>query len=553
MSTTLLRIAADLQLSLAAAVTVGQTTATLSSASDSDGVALPSGKYGFTVDGDTSAKEYIVCDLVGTALTGIQNISRQGAATTGFANYHRFGATVTITDWAILDRMLNNLTGETGFDSAQALSYDGAVAGLTGNQIPTVNYVLSVVNGGAVTFDQQVISNQTAGENLTAENLVYFKESDQKWWKVDADTTATFDGVKLGIALATVSADATTSIAISGPVSMTGLTAGSKYYASTTAGAITVTAPTNEVFVGVALSTTSLLLTPNPRFTSLIGLGNPSTSAPFISSNLGGNVQVFTSSGTWTKPTGARLVEVFVIGAGGGGGGGGLSGNPTGGGGGGGGGGYSYGIFVAGATSATETVTVGAGGAGGASSTIGVAGGASSFGTLLTTTGGGAGGAGTTSGGAAGTAGTGGTFLGAITGSAGGAGTTAANGAAGGSVTTFTPTGGGGGGGHNTATAYTGGAGGARSGARTDAGGTAGAVAGGAGGAGTSGTVGGNVGGTGGGGGGSRIGGVSAGGAGGAAGIYGGGGGGGGGAETGAPGGGAGGAGGNGIVLVITY
>lgn len=264
MATTLLKIAADLQLSLAAAVTVGQTTATLSSASDSDGTALPSGKYGFTIDGDTSAKEYIVCDLVGTALTGIQNITRQGTASTGFANYHRFGATVTITDWAILSRMLNNLNGTTGFDSGTNIGYDGAPAGLTGNQFATVNYVLSVVSGGTVSFNQQILSGMTAGENLTVNDLVYFKESDQKWWKVDADTLTTFSGLHLGFALATTLANATLSIQLSGSLSgFTGLTAGSKYYASGTAGAITATAPstpTYQVFVGYALSTTVLLL-----------------------------------------------------------------------------------------------------------------------------------------------------------------------------------------------------------------------------------------------------------------------------------------------------
>lgn len=266
MSTTLLKLVADLELSLASAVSVGATTATLSSATDSDDVALPSGKYGFTIDGDNSAKEFIVCDLVGTALTGVLSITVQGASSSGFANYHRVGATVTITDWAILDRMLDNLTGTTGFDSSQALSYDGDVAGLTGNQIPTVNYVLSVVSGGSVTFDQQVVSTQTMGENVTIRDHVYFKESDQKWWKVDADLTATFQQVQRGIALATTSADATCSVSISGPTSgFTGLSAGSKYYASNTAGAISSSVGTNTVFVGWALSTTSILFAPYGR------------------------------------------------------------------------------------------------------------------------------------------------------------------------------------------------------------------------------------------------------------------------------------------------
>ena len=110
MSTTLLRLEADLELSLASAVSVGATTATLNSDQNADGDTLISGKYGFTIDGDNSAKEFIVCDLMGTALTNIQSINLQGVATSGFRNYHRIGATVTITDWAILQRMHDRLS-----------------------------------------------------------------------------------------------------------------------------------------------------------------------------------------------------------------------------------------------------------------------------------------------------------------------------------------------------------------------------------------------------------------------------------------------------------
>lgn len=287
MTATLLKTFADVELSLASAVNVGATTATLSSASDEDDVALPSGMYGFTIDGDNSAKEYIICTLTSTALTSVQHISRQGAATTGFANYHRVGATVTITDWATLSRILNNLNGTTGFDSGTNLGYDGAPAGLTGNQFATVNYVLSVVSGGTVTYDQQVLALQTAGENLTIRNHIYLKESDQKWYNVDADTTTTFMGVQRGIALATVTTNNTFTAAISGPVTgFSGLTAGSKYYASGTPGAITATIPTiptQESLVGVALTTTSLLLTLLPNTNQFAGTGGvPSSTNKFV-------------------------------------------------------------------------------------------------------------------------------------------------------------------------------------------------------------------------------------------------------------------------------
>lgn len=268
MSTTLLKVAADFEQALNAQVTAGDTTATLSSADDTTGTALAAGLYGFTIDGDNQYKEYIVCSLSGTALTNVMSVSPQGVATTGFSEYHRKGASVVITDWASISRITNNLNGTTGFDSGTNLGYDGAPSGLTGNQFATVNYVLSVVNGGAVTFDRQVLTNQTAGENLTANDIVYLKEADNKWWKVDDDLSATFTQVRLGVAQATTLANASLTIGISGPMSsFSGLSAGVKYYVSSTAGAITTSAGKNGIFVGWAISTTVLFFSPQSVFT----------------------------------------------------------------------------------------------------------------------------------------------------------------------------------------------------------------------------------------------------------------------------------------------
>ncbi len=123
------------------------------------------------------------------------------------------------------------------------------------------------------------------------------------------------------------------------------------------------------------------------------------------------NVQVFTSSGTWTKPAGAVSVDVFVISAGGGGASGrkGGAGSAAPGGGGGGGGSYSARTFSAALLGATETVTVGAKGLGGASVTVnatngnaGTAGTNSSFGGWVIVQGGGGAGIVTTASGPAG-------------------------------------------------------------------------------------------------------------------------------------------------------
>lgn len=108
------------------------------------------------------------------------------------------------------------------------------------------------------------------------------------------------------------------------------------------------------------------------------------------------SVQEFTSSGTWTKPSGANFVMIECWGAGGGGGSGPKQDNGTYyGGGGGGGAAYVSRTFIASELSSTVSVTIGAGGAGGAAITTantnganGVSGGDTTFGSFVAAFGG---------------------------------------------------------------------------------------------------------------------------------------------------------------------
>lgn len=260
------KTAADFETILSMDTQVGATSFTLSTAADVDGNNLAAGLYGFTLDGDTEYKEFCIGVLSGTTVTGVMHISAQGVPTSGLNTYHRRGAQVAITDWLVLGRLGFVTRGEAGFDSAAPLYYDGNPTFAADAQIVTKKYVDDLVNGGTVSYNQVVLTTQVAGENLTANDHVYFKESDARWYKVDADDSATFAGLKRGIALSTVTTGNVLSVAISGLVAgFSGLTPGAEYYASNTGGAISSTPGTNTVSVGFAFSATVLIFDPYAR------------------------------------------------------------------------------------------------------------------------------------------------------------------------------------------------------------------------------------------------------------------------------------------------
>lgn len=121
----------------------------------------------------------------------------------------------------------------------------------------------------------------TAGEALSAGDIAYLSDGSNskaagQWFKADADFTYASTTPEVGIVVTAIASGGTGSFRTNGRMTgLTGLTAGTAYYVSATAGALTSTAPSNSRKVGQADTTTTLVLgqTPATVVSPLIGEG----------------------------------------------------------------------------------------------------------------------------------------------------------------------------------------------------------------------------------------------------------------------------------------
>lgn len=348
--------------SLAAPVGVADTSLTLVQNSLLGGNSI-SGFTCFTVDSNNPNVEYICGNVSGTNVTGLsRGISPLDGTTTlpTIAYSHRRGADVKITDFpsiTILQRIFS------GFDSiANPFSYSSSVA--TSTLASNRNYVPSVGLLQDTAFNSAGVINAT----IAARGVVQIATPTQ----VASSTTIGSSGATLVI-----------------PSSVSSSTS------NLIANVIPVTNSLGKIADGF-ISTSTL--------GSSFGNATTSTSTTFTST---------TTPGTWTKPQGAKMIQVILIGAGAGGQSGQGQGGSTAGGVPGYSGGYTNAFIPASLLPATVSVSVGGGGNGGSNTggggapVNGVTGGNTLFGTLLSATGGSdtAAGTGTTNGVMAGTGG----------------------------------------------------------------------------------------------------------------------------------------------------
>lgn len=176
-------------------------------------------------------------------------------------------ALATYTDAAGLVANTNPVVCDAAGRCAMFLlpsSYKLIYADAAGVTIRTQDNILAVSS-----FDANVDVSGIAGESIAARDAVYLADGTGsttagRWYRMDADYTYASNAAGLvGVAPAAIASGATGSIRLQGQsTGHVALTPGAAYYASTVAGALTSTPPTNRRYVGQADTSTTLVVQP---------------------------------------------------------------------------------------------------------------------------------------------------------------------------------------------------------------------------------------------------------------------------------------------------
>lgn len=201
---------------------------------------------------------------------------------------------------------------QTGASYKFAFQDATGTAGLCdGAPIKTVDNI-AAVPGSSASLD--IVG--TAGETLTAGQAVYLSDGSGSktvglWYKADsAQTYSSSAAVSVGMVPATIATGAAGTIRLAGQFSgLTSLVIGSTYYVGT-AGALTTTQPTNGRTIGIADTTSSLVLNANP------GLPNANNGVECFRLTLTTGVPVTTTDVTaattlFATPAGCNRISLY--------------------------------------------------------------------------------------------------------------------------------------------------------------------------------------------------------------------------------------------------
>lgn len=212
------------------------------------------------------APYFTALDSDGVTLSGALGYFYAAGTTTPLDTFSEVTLTTANTNPVVADaagRFVAYLT--------PGLSYKFLLKTAAGTTVRTVD------NIGAVppsTVDLDVTG--TAGVAIAAGEVAYLSDGSGgltagRWYLADADLVYGSITCVIGLAPAAIAGAASGSLRMGGRLTgLTGLTAGTNYYVSATAGALTATAPTNARLVGTADGTTSLIVTANPDAAAVI-------------------------------------------------------------------------------------------------------------------------------------------------------------------------------------------------------------------------------------------------------------------------------------------
>jgi hypothetical protein len=195
--------------------------------------------------------------------------------TTGVVLVNRKRSGLYLSDGASWTRLAENnsflRTAATSGNDNRLYKSDGTGGNEAQQTGITVDDSDNVSGIGSISADTSNMSGIfTAGESITAGDLLYLN-TDGKVYKAFATGTVE-ESTPLGFAQSSVAADATLVVRIGGVEdALSSLSSGVVYYVSTTAGAITSTAPSgsgdNIVRIGVSQDSTTLFMTPQYMYT----------------------------------------------------------------------------------------------------------------------------------------------------------------------------------------------------------------------------------------------------------------------------------------------
>lgn len=194
------KIIADFETQLNSAISIGDTSFTLSSATDDDGVALPAGLYYFTVENGSANKEYLAGTLSGTTVSSVVTVSRQGVETSGAARAHRIGSSVIMSDFLTYKKYMDEIalvsapdasTTVKGVFEAATLAEvrAGTATGSTGaalattpdvlDDLPTEDEKAALAGTGGSPSDSNRYITEDGTSNSTTGNTVFRFEDGQ--------------------------------------------------------------------------------------------------------------------------------------------------------------------------------------------------------------------------------------------------------------------------------------------------------------------------------------------------------------------------------------